>query len=388
MNRTWESAGTQNILVAGDEIDREKGAWDLPEDHLEFYVDFFDNYIFPNITKEFAQSTFPVKIYMINNLREEPRNIGKDKENGENNDKAGTGVAPNKNLHIGTFDNWVISFPEDVAKGTETGADTEYMLKQQRCIFMTNVIKNSIQKGEIKAPIEFWSDYSMNKDAQCIDGKHDSCDKVYVPTDTVPNLSEEKIREFKEGEKGLYTLGYVDVLEEKFGTGNTTRIKKQIYNKTRGWNHPDYWTSKINPTCDLFEAFIMNALWFTPEEFHKYDMVAYTMFDGNEYGVPAEMLDDANFYVIDIDGVKTLRQRYNGKKLCVIYLDLPTDEAIERMRKRGDSEEKISVRLANDAVKFADVDGLAPDYVIDAGRSYEEVTASFEEVLRKIGVIK
>jgi hypothetical protein len=269
MNRTWESVGTGNIIVAGDEADRKKNTWDLPFDHLPFYVDFFDNYIFPNITKEFAQSTFPVKIYMINNLREEPRNIGKDKENGENNDKAGTGVAPNKNLHIGTFDNWVISFPEDVAKGTETGAEAEYMLKQQRCIFMTNVIKNSIQKGDIKAPVEFWSDYSMNKDAQCSDGKHDSCDKVYVPTDTVPNLSEEKIREFKEGEKGLYTLGYVDVLEEKFGTGNTTRIKKQIYNKTRGWNHPDYWTSKVNPTCDLFEAFIMNAMWFTPEEFHK-----------------------------------------------------------------------------------------------------------------------
>lgn len=266
MNRTWESAGTQNILVAGDEIDREKGAWDLPEDHLEFYVDFFDNYIFPNITKEFAQSTFPVKIYMIHNLREEPRDFDEGEEGEEpEGGNEGTGVDPNKNLHIGTFDNWVISFPENVIKGT----DSEYTLKQQRSIFMVNVIKNAMQKGDIVSPTEFWSDYSMNKDAQCIDGKHGSCDKVYVPTDTVPNLSEEKIREFKEGEKGLYTLGYVDVLEEKFGTGRTTKIVKDIFNKKYGWLHPENWTSKVNPTWDLFEAYIMNALWFTPEEFHQ-----------------------------------------------------------------------------------------------------------------------
>lgn len=268
MNRTWESAGTGNIIVAGDEADREKGAWDLPLDHLPFYVDFFENYIFPNITEDFAKNTFPVKIYMINNLREEARKF--DDEEGEGSDaNEGTGVAPNKNLHIGTFDNWVISFPEDVAKGTDTGADAEYMLKQQRCIFMTNVIQNSIQKGDLKIPNEFWADYSMKEDSKCIDGVHDGCDKVYVPTDTVPNLSEEEIIKIKEGKNGLYTLGYVDVLESKFGTGRTTRIEKQIYDKTKGWFHPYNWNSKGNPTWNLFEAYIMNAMWFTPEEFHK-----------------------------------------------------------------------------------------------------------------------
>lgn len=307
MNRTWESAGTGNIIVAGDEAEREKGTWDLPEDHLRFYVKFFYDYIFPNITKEFAQSTFPVKIYMIHNLREEARDFGnEDEEEGENNENVGTGVAPNKNLHIGTFDNWVISFPEDVAKGTATGADAEYMLKQQRSIFMTNVIKNSIQKGDIKAPNEFWADYSMEKDSKCIDGKHDGCDKVYVPKDTVPNISEDEIRKIKEGENGLYTLGYIDVLEEKFGTGNTTRIKKQIYDKTRGWLHPDYWTSKVNPTCDLFEAYIMNAMWFTPEDFHKeYDTEKNTLIK-EKYDFVVKYMKEQ--HGIDLVGIA------NGKK--------------------------------------------------------------------------
>lgn len=107
-------------------------------------------------------------------------------------------------------------------------------------------------------------------------------------------------------------------------------------------------------------------------EFDTYEMVAYTMFDGNEYGVPASMLDECSLYVIDIEGVKTLRERYSGKQLVVVYLDITPEEAARRMRVRGDSEEKIQKRLANDAVMFADMEGLAADFIIDANGSEEE----------------
>ena len=294
MNRTWVSAGTGDIYVAGDSIERNKGSWDLPTDHLPYYVNFFKNYIFPNITKEFARSTFPVKIYMINNLRTEPRIIeddkkDKDKDKNEDNTQQGTETNPNKMIKLGDFDNWAISIPDSVI-----GKETSYALKQLSCIFMTNIIKNSISKGELIVPDEFWADYSMNKDAGCIDGKHDGCDKVYVPKDSL--TSDEDAIKIKEGENGLYTLGYIDVLESKFGTGNTTRITKDIFNKKRGWLHPDYWTAKVNPTCDLFEAYIMNAMWFTPKEFHaryntrkntlikeKYEFVVNYMYD--QYGI-------------------------------------------------------------------------------------------------------
>ena len=254
MNRTWVSAGTGDIYVAGDSAERDKGAWDLPIEHLPYYVGFFQNYIFPNITKEFAKSTFPVKIYMINNLRTEPRVIEEDdeegNENAEENAPQGTDTNPNKIIKLGDFDNWAISIPDSVINGNES----EYAMKQLRCIFMTNVIENSIEKGDIVSPDEFWADYSMNKDSKCIDGTHDNCDKVYIDN--------------KEGENGLYTLGYVDVLESKFGTGRTTEIVKEITHP-KGWLHPDYWTKKVNYTCDMFEAYIMNAMWFTPEEFHE-----------------------------------------------------------------------------------------------------------------------
>ncbi len=124
-------------------------------------------------------------------------------------------------------------------------------------------------------------------------------------------------------------------------------------------------------------------MYVTKEEFDKHTMVAYTMFDGNEYGVPASMLDDADFYVIDIDGVKTLRQRYSGKELVVVYLDVTPEVAAARMRKRGDSDAKIEKRLANDAVMFSDMEGLAPDYIIDATRDEDAVSADFEQLVKQ-----
>ena len=114
-------------------------------------------------------------------------------------------------------------------------------------------------------------------------------------------------------------------------------------------------------------------VYVSKEEFDTYEMVAYTMFDGNEYGVPAEMLDECDFYVIDIDGVKTLRKRYKGKELVVVYLAITPEEAAKRMYARGASEAEVNKRLANDAVMFADLDGLAADYIIDANRSKKEV---------------
>ena len=131
MNRTWISAGTGDIYVAGDSALRELGSWDLPKEHLPYYVDFFNDYIFPNISKEFANSTFPIKIYMIDKLRTEPRDYGQENKNEEN---SGTDADPNKIIKLGEFDNWAISFPDSIIKALSTNdkAKAEYSLKQMR----------------------------------------------------------------------------------------------------------------------------------------------------------------------------------------------------------------------------------------------------------------
>ena len=148
LNRDWVSVGTGDIYVAGYDYERNSRAWYLPEEQLPFYVDYFYNYIFPNISQDFAKSSFPVKIYMIHNLRTEPRDFGDD--SGEN--VGGTTTNPHKSIKLGNFDNWAISFKEEIINGN----DTEYALKQQRCIFMLQAIYNAMDKGEITSPDEFW----------------------------------------------------------------------------------------------------------------------------------------------------------------------------------------------------------------------------------------
>ena len=97
LNRDWVSVGTGDLYVAGYEDERNLGAWDLPQEQLPFYVDYFYNYIFPNISREFANSSFPVKIYMIHNLRTEPRDFGED--SGANS--GGTTLDPYKTIKLG-----------------------------------------------------------------------------------------------------------------------------------------------------------------------------------------------------------------------------------------------------------------------------------------------
>lgn len=246
MNREWVSSPTSGILVAGAEEEREKHGWDLPEEQLPYYVDFFRYYIFPNISKEFARTVFPVKIYMINNLRTEPIDTG-----GKEDNQQGTDTGKSKNIHIGKFDNWIISFPEDVVKGNG-GEDAEYSLRQQRCIFMINVINNAIDRDLLVSPDEFWDDYKMG-------------DNIYVKVQDKD----------KDAPNSLRNLGFVDAMQEKFGTGNSPEVIKPLPVESKDSLATSYWDKgKGN---DLFKAYMMNAMWYTPEEFNaRYETGKYT----------------------------------------------------------------------------------------------------------------
>ncbi len=286
MNRTWVSEGAGNIIVAGDSADRDKGAWDLPIEHLPFYVNFFQNYIFPNITKEFAKTTLPVKIYMIHNLREEERKFGDDSENNNSStpDASNTGGASRKNLHIGTFDNWIISFPEDVINGE----DSEYILRQQRCIFMTNIIKKSINDEKIVPPEGFWEKYNLTTSKTCYDdGDHTNCSMINVTDKNADNY--------------LYKFGFVDVLEEKFGTGNSKEVIKNVNINGKDQHASNWKATKKDNTWDMFQAYIMNAMWFTPEEFHsRYQTQTNTLIK-EQYELVVDYM--MNKYGINLQGI-------------------------------------------------------------------------------------
>ena len=268
LNRDWVSAGTGDLYVAGYEHEREDGAWKLPEEHLPFYVDYFYSYIFPNISKEFAHSTFPVKIYMIHNLHTEPRIIEEGQEN------AGTTTDPFKSIKLGSFDNWAISFRDEIVMG----GDAEYALRQQRCIFMIQLIYNSIAKGEIDSPDEFWSgfDFSENLKMNHVD----------------PNKSNYK-----------YKLGFVDMINDNFGTGVIEQVWAPPYaNETSCY----YWEKDKYEHYNLFTTYIKNALWLTPEEFERrYPSGKYPMVTEKYNIVVRHMLET---YGIDLVGIARGKQ--------------------------------------------------------------------------------
>ena len=264
LNRDWVSVGTGDIYVGGYEEERNDRSWNLPQEHLPFYVDYFYNYIFPNISHDFAKSSFPVKIYMIHNLRTEPRDFGDD--SGEN--VGGTTVGPYKTIKLGNFDNWAISFKDEIINGS----DTEYALKQLRCVFMIEAIKNAMSKGEITSPEEFWAGFDFSTDKK-MDHKDPS----------------------KENYK--YKLGFIDVPNDNFGTGQL----KQLWRPMETVVSCYYWEKGKYDQYDLFKAYIKNAMWLTPEEFEaRYPKALYPMLN-EKYEITVKHMKEQ--YGIDLQGI-------------------------------------------------------------------------------------
>lgn len=271
LNRDWVSVGTGDIYVAGYDHERNDTAWHLPEKHLPFYVNYFNNYIFPNISQDFAKSAFPVKIYMIHNLRTEPRDFGEDSEN-----NGGTTLDPYKSIKLGNFDNWAISFKDEIINAT----DNDSILKQQRCVFMIEAIKNAMDKGEITSPDEFWTgfDFSSRKNE---------------------NGKEMNIMDHKDPSKDnyKYKLGFIDDINDNFGTG----IMKQLWRPLETVTSCYYWEKDKYPEYNLFKAYIKNAMWLTPEEFEaRYPKSLYPMLT-EKYEIVVTHMKET--YGIDLVGI-------------------------------------------------------------------------------------
>lgn len=92
-------------------------------------------------------------------------------------------------------------------------------------------------------------------------------------------------------------------------------------------------------------------IFITEEEFDNLEeVVAYTEYNGNKYGVTAQMLDETDIYVVDIPGVKTLIENYQNKHrtIYVFYFKSTVATRIDRMIERGDCDSAIISRLHTD----------------------------------------
>ena len=266
LNRDWVSVGTGDIYVGGYEEERHDRSWYLPQEHLPFYVDYFYNYIFPNISREFAYSSFPVKIYMIHNLRTEPRDFGED--SGENVGGGTESADPYKSIKLGNFDNWAISFKEEIINSN----DNEEALRKQRCIFMLQAIYNSMNKSEITSPDEFWTGFDFSEGKKI---EHND----------------------KSKENYKYKLGLVDDIYDHYAT---TGRATEVWNYKTYIIHFNYW-EKNNKDNNLFNAYIKNAMWLTPQEFEaRYPKALYPMIN-EKYEITVKHMKEQ--YGIDLQGI-------------------------------------------------------------------------------------
>ena len=110
----------------------------------------------------------------------------------------------------------------------------------------------------------------------------------------------------------------------------------------------------------------------TMEEFEQIvkneTVVAFTNFDGNLYCATDKQLEQSDVYIIDVKGLQTLLDLKFEKAIDIpfvtVYLQVPEEERIKRMKKRGDSKQAIKQRIEHDRMAFECASELC-DYTID-----------------------
>lgn len=95
----------------------------------------------------------------------------------------------------------------------------------------------------------------------------------------------------------------------------------------------------------------------TDEELDKLEnILAYNEYNGARYCTTMEQIDNSDVYVVDIPGLKMLREKYHGpKRIIAVGLMVSEGVARDRMLSRGDSDEKVRSRISEDNFAFADL---------------------------------
>lgn len=93
------------------------------------------------------------------------------------------------------------------------------------------------------------------------------------------------------------------------------------------------------------------------EGFKQTDFIAYTFYNGNHYFATRKQLEEADIYIIDLDGVEYISKLNLGLETpyIVIYLDVPEDVRRQRMESRNDDATAIEERLRYDEDAFREV---------------------------------
>lgn len=141
----------------------------------------------------------------------------------------------------------------------------------------------------------------------------------------------------------------------KSGTGKTA-ITQQLAQK---YDWEIVWSVTTRPKRTQNET---GHLFRTDDEFDEImegHCVAYSEICGYRYGVSKEQIDRNDFFVVDPDGLQSLKENYHGEKqIIAIGLKDTLIHRIQHMRKRGDSWRSILKRIIHDAKAFRHQDEM------------------------------
>jgi guanylate kinase len=147
----------------------------------------------------------------------------------------------------------------------------------------------------------------------------------------------------------------------KSGCGKST-IASRLERK---YNYIQAKSYTTRPVREEDENDINTHTFITRAEIENYkdDIVAYNEYNGNAYFATRTMLNNAQIYVVDREGLIQLYKNYHDKDILAIYIDCDSSIASRRMAERGDTDEQIMQRLQYDEKASADCQELC-DFVV------------------------
>lgn len=83
----------------------------------------------------------------------------------------------------------------------------------------------------------------------------------------------------------------------------------------------------------------------------KDDIIAHTFYNNHHYFATAQQFEEADVYIIDMEGLRCLKETC-PTPFVSFYIQVSEKTRRERMKERGDSDDKISERLKLDREAF------------------------------------
>lgn len=168
------------------------------------------------------------------------------------------------------------------------------------------------------------------------------------------------------------------------GSGKTTQIKKIEKNFNIDRIVTATTRSKRPGEKDKVDYYFLTLAEF--EELKASgDLLEYAEYAGNFYGTIKRELekymgDKNGIAAVEIQGIKNIKGVYKDRCLS-IYLKISREVLVERLKIRGDGEEKIKDRL----IHFADYEKYS-DYIIDGEKSEEEVYGEIKDIFKSLDI--